>query len=394
MTAREIAPSDETFWNQLRDQFPLLRDRIYFNTSTMGISPRPVLDAVKDHMEVLEQSGDSGHSAPLWQEVKEGVGQLLNASADEIAFIRNTTEGSNIVCNGLDLRPGDEIITSSHEHVGNTITWLARAQRDDLSIKVFQPSDDEGETISRIANLISDRTRVLSIPHVSCASGQVLPGAAIGALARERGVFYFVDGAQALGCTPVDLSSIDCHAYATSGHKWLLGPNGTGFLFVRRDALERVQAMHVGAYSNAGAFDLETGTFSFVDSAQRYEYGTINASLIVGLRAALQFWREVGPHNIWRHNIELTERFANGLRALGAEVLTSTQTASILTFRLPGVSYADIQNYLWSEHRLRLRGIYEGNLDALRASIHLYNTPEEVDRAIEAVSAARDALCT
>lgn len=384
-----IDPFDEAYWATVRDQFPLLRDRIYFNTSTMGISPRPVLDAVRAHMELLEQSGDSGHSAELWLEVKEGVGQFLNCSADELAFTRNTTEGSNIVCNGLALRPGDEIITSSHEHVGNTITWLARARRDDLVIKVFHPTADEGETIARIGALLSDRTRVLSIPHVSCASGQVLPVTAIGALAKERDLFYFVDGAQALGCHPVDLQAIGCHAYATSGHKWLLGPNGTGFLFVRRDWLDRVQATHVGAYSNAGDFAMETGAFAFVDSAQRYEYGTVNASLIVGLRAALSFWQEIGAHNIWRRNLELVERFAEGLDALGAEVLTGTRTASILSFRLPGMAYADVQNYLWGEHRLRLRGIYEGGLCALRASIHLYNTPAEVARALEAIEMAK-----
>ncbi len=389
MSASEIDPFDEAYWAAVRDQFPLLRDRIYFNTATMGIAPHPVLDAVREHMEQLAQSGDSGHSTALWQGVKEGVGQFLNCSADEIAFTRNTTEGSNIVCNGLALRRGDEIITSSHEHVGNTITWLARARRDGLSIKVFQPAADERETVARIEALLSARTRALSIPHVSCASGQVLPVAPIGALAKERNIFYFVDGAQALGCIPVDLRAIGCHAYATSGHKWLLGPNGTGFLFVRRDALDRVQATHVGAYSNAGYSSMETGAFDFIDSAQRYEYGTVNASLVVGLQAALSFWQEVGAHNIWLRNRTLAGHFAEGLRALGAEVVTSTRSASILSFRLPGLAYADVQRYLWSNHRLRLRGIYEGGLNALRASIHLYNAPSEVARALEAIEAAK-----
>ena len=142
MSTKDADRLDEAFWCDVRDQFPLLCDRIYFNTSTMGICPQPVLHAVREHMTQLSQSGDSGHSAELWQKVKEGVGQFLNCSADEIAFTRNTNEGSNIVRNSLQLQPDDEIVTSSHEHVGNTINWLARARCDGLSILVFEPAED------------------------------------------------------------------------------------------------------------------------------------------------------------------------------------------------------------------------------------------------------------
>ena len=119
-----------------------------------------------------------------------------------------------------------------------------------------------------------------------------------------------MDGAQALGCTPVDLQQIGCHAYATSGHKWLLGPNGTGFLFVHRDWLDRVQATHVGAYSNAGDFSMETGSFSLAHSAQRYEYGTINTSLIAGPRTALSLWQAIGAAAIWRRHRARTGQLA------------------------------------------------------------------------------------
>ncbi len=392
MTTRTIDPRDDAFWSEVRAQFPLLYDRIYFNTSTMGISPRPVLDAVKEHMYELEKTGDTGHSAALWQDVKARVAQRLNCDGDEIAFTRNTTEGSNIVCNGLVLEAGDELITSKHEHAGNTMTWLARQRRDQLVIKVFEPSLDDGETLARIEALCTKRTRALSIPHISCASGQVLPVDSIGQLAAQRQLYYFVDGAQALGCVDVDVKAIGCHAYATSGHKWMLGPNGTGFLFVRRDALDLIRAQHIGAYSNEGAFSMETGEIALIATAQRYEYGTVNTSLIVGLQAALRFSEEIGTDNIIRHNQSLADAFAQGLRALGAEVLTATghaKRSSIISFRLPGVPYQQLQSYLWDEHRLRLRGIYEGDLDALRASLHLYNSFIEVERALEAIEAAK-----
>ena len=387
-----IDPRDDGFWNEIRAQFPLLNDRIYFNTSTMGISPRAVLDAVKEHMYELEKTGDTGHSASLWQDVKKRVAQRLNCSDDEIAFTRNTTEGSNIVCNGLPLTAGDEIITSSHEHAGNTMTWLARQQRDQLAIKVFEPSNDDDETLKRIEALCTKRTRVLSIPHVSCASGQILPVNAIGQLAAQRGLYYFVDGAQALGCIDVDIQAIGCHAYATSAHKWMLGPNGTGFLFVRADALDLIRAQHIGAYSNEGAFSMETGEITLIATAQRYEYGTVNTSLVVGLQAALQFLENIGADNIMRRNQAMATAFERGLRALGAEVLTAaggTKRSSIISFRLPGIGYQKLQSYLWDTHRLRLRGIYEGGLDALRASLHLYNSFVEVERALEGIAAAK-----
>lgn len=392
MTTPTTDLSDDASWRAVRQQFPLLDDRIYFNTSTMGISPRPVLDAVKDHMFELEKTGDTGHSAELWQDVKGRVAKHLNCSGDEIAFTRNTTEGSNIVCNGLPLKAGDEIITSSHEHAGNTMTWLMRQQRDQLAIKVFEPSTDDDETLKRIEALRTKRTRALSIPHVSCASGQVLPVNSIGQLAARHGLYYFVDGAQALGCIDVDVEAMGCHAYATSGHKWMLGPNGTGFLFVRRDALDLIRAQHVGAYSNEGAFSMETGEISLVSTAQRYEYGTVNTSLVVGLQAALKFIEEIGAERILRRNQAMADAFERGLRALGAEVLTAANGAkrsSIISFRLPGIPYQQLQSYLWDTHRLRLRGIYEGGLDALRASLHLYNSLAEVERALEGIAAAK-----
>ncbi len=392
MSAENTDPHDDAFWNDVRAQFPLLRDRTYLNTATTGISPHSVLDAVKYHMEELEKTGDGGHSAELWKDTKERTAQLLGSSADEIAFMRNTTEGNNIVCNGLPLKAGDEVITSSHEHVGNTITWLARQKRDGIVLKVFAPALEEAETLTRIEALITPRTRALSVAHVSCASGQVLPVEQIGQLAARHGLYYFVDGAQALGSVPVDVRAIGCHAYATSGHKWLLGPNGTGFLYVRQDALDLIEATHVGAYSNGGDFDMATGEFSLHPTAQRYEYGTINTSLIVGLQEALRFFAQIGPENIYRHNQALAQKLWDGLHALDAEILTpekASERSSIISFRLPGVPYGLLQSFLWDNYRLRLRGIYEGGLDALRISLHLYNSFADVEKMLEGVQAAK-----
>ena len=191
----------EEIWPDLRKQFPLQYDRIYLNTSTIGITPRSVLDSMYSHMEGCEKTGDIGHSTKLWQDVKAGIALLLNCNDTEIALTRNTTEGVNIVCNGLSFNQGDEIITSTHEHVGNTIPWIIRSKRDKLRIRTFEPSKESKETLERIAGLIGPRTRAISLPHVSCASGQILPVEAIGNLVKNQQIFYFVDGAQAVGNT-------------------------------------------------------------------------------------------------------------------------------------------------------------------------------------------------
>ena len=375
----------QEMWINLRNQFPLRRDRIYLNTSTIGITPVPVLDSIHSHMKHCEEIGDIGHSNELWQSVKSGISLLLNCHIREIALTRNTTEGTNIVCNGLTFNAKDEIITSTHEHVGNTLPWLVRAKMAGLKIQTFEPSQNDDETLNRIINLISPRTRVISLPHVSCASGQILPVESVGCLARDHDIFYYVDGAQAVGNIPVDVKSIGCHSYSASGHKWLCGPNGTGFLYVQEDMLDTVQAHHVGAYSNTGDFNLNNGTMSLSETAQRYEYGTINTSLIYGLKTAIDFWSKINHKKIWKQNSTLTRFLRQGLLDIDAEILTPAESGSIITFRFPNIDYQHIQQRLWKTYRIRLRGIYEGDLNALRASIHIYNSYDEMKEVITAL---------
>ncbi len=376
----------------LRAQLPYQADLTFLNTSTLGLSPQIVVDTVVQNIRAFEEKNSSGQHDEHWLAVKEQAADLLGCTANEIAFTRNTTEGANVVCSGLPFTPGDEIITSSHEHTGNIFAWLGRAQRDGLHIKVFEPAPSAAETLTRIEALYTPQTCALSIPHVSCANGQVLPVQDIGAWARDRGLWYFVDGAQAAGMIPVDVASIGCHAYATSGHKWLLGPKGTGLLYVREDALDLIRATYIGAYSNEGPFDLASGQFQFHPSAQRYEYGTLNGAFVAGLGAAFTWLGDFGFDSIFRHDRALADQLREGLKQLDIETLSPDEPAArsaIITFRLANMPYADLQSFLMKNYRLRVRGIYEGGLDAIRVSRHLYNTVADVQRVLEAVEAAK-----
>ncbi len=390
---KPVSPEDTAFWQQVRNQFPLTRKRIYLNTGGLGPSPYPVIDTVRRKTDTLERISESGHTHALWQEVKSSCARLLGCSPEELAFTRNTTEGINIVCHGLPLEAGDEVITSTHEHVGNTLAWLLRQKKDGIRIRTFEPSMlSAQENIQRIEKLITPRTRVLSLMHVSTATGHVLPLRTIGELAKQHKLWFFVDGAQAAGMLPVDLAEIGCHAWATSGHKWMLGPKGTGLLYVRKDMLDTISAQWIGAYSNSGTFDIRTGEFHLHPSAQRYEYGTVNTALVAGLGAAARFLLDIGPENIWQHNLALANKLRAGLRGLGCEDLSAQYpegSSAMVTFRVPGMARAEVQNLLASKHKLRTRGVYEGGLDGVRISLHLFNSFEEIDRIIEAVAAIK-----
>ena len=204
---------DEEFWSAVRQQFPLTHDRVYLNTGGLGASPTVSIQALKDKVDELEEISETGHTAELWQTTKERAGLALGCDPGEIAFTRNTTEGANIVCNGLPLQRGDEVITSSHEHVGNTMTWLARQKREGIILKVFDPDTQSARnTLDRIESLITPRTRAISVSHVTCSTGQILPVRQIGQLIADRDIYYFVDGAQAPGMMPVDVHEIGSQA--------------------------------------------------------------------------------------------------------------------------------------------------------------------------------------
>ncbi|MGH7491987.1 MAG: aminotransferase class V-fold PLP-dependent enzyme [bacterium] len=388
----DIDPCDETYWSLVREQFPLTRDRIYLNTGGLGASPYAVIAAVQSKMDELERICETGHSEELWHDIKVKAGQILGCKPEEITYTRNATEGIAIVCNGLPLKRGDEVITTTHEHVGNTLSWLARQKRDGIVMKTFEPSTKSSqENLERMQKLLTKRTRAISIPHITTSTGQVLPVKQIGEWAAANRLWYFVDGAQAAGMLPLNMHDLGCHAYATSGHKWLLGPKGTGLLYVREDALDLIDAKHLGGYSNIGDFDMVTGTFQFHPTAQRYEYGTVSAPLFVGLAAAMDFLLKIGVENIWRRDFAMASALKEGLNKLGVEVNSPQhpdEHSAIITFTLKNMDRNKLQTFLSEKHKLRTRGIYEGGLDAIRISLHLYNSFAEVEQVLEGVRAA------
>lgn len=387
----EIRPDDESFWKFVRAQFPLTEERAYFNTGGLGASPHVVIDAVKAKMDELEKVSETGHNDQLWKEIKTAAGGLLGCDAEEIAFMRNTTEGINVVCNGLPLKKGDEMITTTHEHVGNSVPWLGLQKRVGVVTKFFAPSTmSPQENIESIEKLITKRTRLISVPHATTTTGQMLPIKEISRLAKSKKIWLFVDGAQTAGMIPFNLHELGCDAYATSGHKWLLGPKETGLLYVRKEMLDVIEARFIGAYSDNG-FDYAKGTLSLHPSAQRYEYGTVSIPLRVGLGAAISFVQRIGIENVWKRDSGLaTYLFAKLQTIPHVKVLSPAgeyERSAMITFVHEKVPYLELQAHL-NTFKLRTRGVAEGGVNALRVSCHVYNSFAELDRLIDGVRSA------
>jgi selenocysteine lyase/cysteine desulfurase len=378
--------AEETFWALVRDQFPLDRDLTYLNTGGLGPAPYPVVDAVTKTIWELQKISEHEHGRI--NDARPVVAAFLGADPEEIAFTRNATEANATVASGLQLAPGDEVIFESHAHPGGYIPWMSRQKRDGIKCVLFEPDPEGAEgNLERIAAEITSRTRVIQISHVTAPTGIRLPANEIAELARERGVWFHVDGAQSPGMIPVNVHEIGCDSFGTSFHKWTLAPHGTGALYVRRDRLDEVFPTDVGAYSNA---DLELpDAMEYVDTAVRYEPGTRDAATIVGTQKAIEFMTAIGLDRVAAYGQGLARYLQDGLRQIdGVTVLTPTDptlSGSITTFKTEQRDYQDVARELYQTHKLRCRVVSEVGLNAVRVSTHVFNNRDECDRVVAAV---------
>jgi len=267
---------------QVADQFLIDPDYQYFNTGGIGPTVKSALDETVGTMRALQGRVNHGHS--LIEKTRDVVAKFVGCSPDELAFMRNATEGNSTVSSGLSLQEGDEVIIDSHAHQGGSMGWMTRQKYNGVIVKAFQPSVTSAqENIDRIESLITDRTRAVSISHVTAPTGIHLPAVEIGRLCRQgsRQIWFHIDGAQSLGMLPLKVSDLGCDSFAACGHKWCCGPVGTGVLFVRAGLLDQIVPSDVGAYADAswsGPEGLEC-----VRSARGVDCGTRDPSTIVGL---------------------------------------------------------------------------------------------------------------
>lgn len=383
--------TDEVYWKKVRDMFPLTRDLTYLNNGTFGPSPYPVIDAVRDGMMDMDKSGNYGG----WEATAARLATFVGASDNEIALTHNVTDGINIACWGLPLKAGDEVILTDHEHVGNALPWLNRRKLHGIVIKTFTPGADAEETLSRIKAVTTKKTRVIAIPHIPCTQGQIFPIKEICRMARSKGIYSIVDGAHGPGMVPLDLHDMGCDTYASCCHKWMLGPKGTGFIYVRKDFQKTLQAYFVGAGSDTGKWNMADHPPTmgdYADSAHRYYGGTQAQGLYKGVIASIDFIESIGFDNIHARLKYLGKYTQDRLLDFGSkvELITPTEERSrcaVNGFRIRGVNYEQFYA-ICTENRIRIRIVHENNLNSLRISTHIYNNTAEVDRVMDLIKRA------
>lgn len=375
----------EDFWKMIREHFPLVPEMHYLNAATRGPQTYGVLETLDSTSRYFAETG-------IYKELgndRKDMAQLLDVDEDEFAFTRNATEGINIVANSLSLKKDDEVIMTTHEHVGNALPWLNRVRRTGIIIRPFEPAMTAEENLNRIKALVGKRTRAIAVPHVTSPTGIVMPAKEIAAFAAKHNLFSFFDGAQAAGHIRLNLKDINCDFYAGCFHKWYLGPEGTGFLYVKKGRLDDLDPVHVGAYSDTG-WEISMDQVSmdrFVDSARLFEYGTHSESLAKGAVKAVGFLHSIGMERVEARCRHLSDYLRDSLEQFGdaIEMLTPREPrshAGILGFRLNGRSSHDFFNYARA-NKYRIRFVPESGLNSLRISTHVYNNEESMDGFVE-----------
>jgi len=379
---------DETFWKFVRKQFLLPEHYAYFNTGGLGASPYIVLENVIQEMREREIRPAPGIDMEKWLATKAKIAQLIQAVPDEIAFTNSATDGNNIILNGLPFQKGDEIITSTHEHSGLEIPLLNTVRRRDVIIRTFDPDLDNGlGNVDRIERLINKRTRLIFISHFTCTTGQRFAVREICQLAQAAGIWCALDGAQVVGNMPFNVKEIDCDFYATCGHKWMLGPKRTGFLYVKKSMLDFLEPSTVGAYSEA-SHDIRSQQFQPHPTAQRFEYATQNDALYAGLGVAIDFLNQIGLQRIWERNRKLAEQFYTELEKIPEVELVSPAEeifrTSMITFKPKKNDFRQLARTLGNRD-FRVRQVSEAQVNGIRISMHLYNNEAEVEKLVNEI---------
>jgi selenocysteine lyase/cysteine desulfurase len=374
------APAD-SLANLYREQFPVTKELIYLNHAAVAPLCRPAAEAMKQLADDACQFGSFHYNK--WMECYEGLrhatAKLINASPGEIAIVKNTSEGIATVALGLDWKPGDRIIAFKEEFPANYYPWLRLEQRGvKLTwLSIYDP-------LEKIAEAIPG-ARLLAISHVNYLSGHRVDLDGIGQLCQQHECFFFVDAIQGMGALPIDVEDSHIDALAADGHKWMLGPEGNGVLYIRRKWLDSIEPIEFGWTNAANYNDYSSRDMTLRTDAGRYECGTLNTIGCYGQRAALEFLLAVGIDQIAPAVLSLADRLEAGVRAKGYEMMVQRDPKSssgIVCFRHPTIDYRMVVSEL---KRSRVTAAMRQGW--VRMSPHFYIDPSEIDEVIRLLPA-------
>ncbi len=371
-------------WRRARSFFPVTRDLVYLDHAGVAPISTRVEEALHRYSAEATRSGAYNY-ARFENEVERVRGraaELMGATSEEIAFVKNTTEGLGLVATGLDWRRGDEVVTCDLEYPSNVYPWWSlRAQG--VATNMLRSHDGRLPLETVEETLRRPRVRLLALSSVEFGSGARNDLATLGKLCREHGVLFCVDAIQSLGCFPIDVERCGIDFLAADGHKWLLSVEGCGLFYCARRALELLTPRVIGWRNVANNRDFDRYHMELQRSAVRFEEGTPNTPGIYALGAAIDLLLEVGVDAIGRRVLELTDRLVTGLRERGAGVLSprgAGDASGIVSFTRGDEPPAR------TVERLRAARIaVVARRGGVRASPHFYNSEEEIDRLLELI---------
>ncbi len=374
--------NEDAYWSELRKQFLIPEDEVYLNNGTVGSSPAPVLRAIFDGYNETEKMAQRdpedypiwGYAA--WNEFRDPLAAFVGCKRDELALLRNATEANSYIANGIDMKAGDEVLMTDQEHPGGEHPWNLRAKRYGVVVKKVtlpKPVQNAAQVLNQFNDAITPRTRVMFFSHITTATGVVLPAKELCALARSKGILSAVDGAHVIGMMRLNVHELGCDMYSSSQHKWLLAPKGSGFLYVRDEVIDRLW----NTIATEGWDDPKI-------RAERFQrIGSSNVPSLWGMRAAIRLADDIGMDRIERRHRQLCDYILGEMTKRGAESWTSPDPAlrcAIATVNAPPIQRMDLEKWMWSTHKIRIRG---GEPSKLRFSTPYYLQRKDIDRFLE-----------
>ena len=370
---------------------PVTESWAYFDHAAVCPLPIPAARAIGHWLQQAQYEGDT--IWPEWaagiEKTREAAARMINAHSDEIALVPSTTAGINLVAEGLDWRPGDNVVTLADEFPSNQYPWINQRDR---GVETRRVETDNGRLdLNKLRAACDARTRIVSVSWVGYATGYRHDIERIAEIAHEAGALFFLDAIQGLAVFPLDVALTPIDFLAADGHKWLLGPEGAGIFYVRREHLDRLRAIGVGWSSVVHSHDYSHIELKLKPSASRYEGGTMNMVGHLGLGASLELLNRLSTAAIGAAVLDFTDRACEALQGLGATVVShrsfddrgGEQRSGIVAFELPGRDPVAVRRHcLDRKVALSCRG------GRLRISPHAYNNDDDLERLIDALRSA------
>ena len=381
---------------RFRNDTPGTQNVIHFNNTGASLMPQVVSKSIMTYLH--EESSYGGYETAhrnreSIQQTYTVIGEFINAHPDEIALLENATSAWNMAFFSIDFSNGDRILTSKAEYASNYLSYLRLKKQVDIAIEVI-PNDDHGQTsVSALEKMMDSNVKLISITHIPTNSGLVNPVEEIGNIAKKSDCYYLVDACQSVGQYPVDVDKIGCDMLSTTGRKYLRGPRGTGFLFVKRDKIKRLLPpfidLHAAEWTSEDKYEVR-------DDARRFENWEMNYAGIMGLKKAVEYANDIGIQRIWKYVTKLAEKLRWEMAKLpGITIHDIGQIkGGIVTFTVDSVPAQEVKAYLskkginvsTSSRSSTLLDMKQRDLPTLvRASLHYYNTEAEIHQFIDAL---------